>query len=199
MTFGQRWIRLVTATVVRAPFAWRLLRGNVARDFDKLAPSWDARMSPERLRLVRSALGALPEPPATVLDLGTGSGRVARVARELWPDADVLGVDVSPKMIDEARRLSTGERYEVADSAALPYGDESFDLVTLNNMIPFFDELARVARRDVVVAFSMGDRTPIYVPPARVRRELERRGFRHVDDFHEGGGVALLARKVPVH
>jgi hypothetical protein len=47
----------------------------------------------------------------------------------------------------------------------------------------------------VIVAFTMGDRTPIYVPFARVRSELEQRGFSHVADFDEGTGTALLARK----
>ena len=78
-----------------------------------------------------------------------------------------------------------------AEPARLPYPDASFDVVALNNMIPFFDELARVARGHVAIAFSMGDQTPIYVPLDRVRRELEARGFVHVGDF----GVALLARK----
>ena len=189
MTIGQRWIRIVTTVVVRVPFAWRLLRGNVRRDFDKLAPAWDARMDPSRLAPMRRVLETLPA-PARVLDLGTGSGRVARLARELWPAAEIVGADVSPAMIEEARRLSTGERYEVADSAALPFPDRSFELVTLNNMIPFFDELARVAARHVVIAFSMGDKTPIYVPADRLRRELERRGF-EVEEH----GVALLARR----
>ena len=191
MTLGQRWIRLVTTVVVRVPVAWRLLRRNVQHDFDRLAPAWDARMDPNRLVPMREALAAIPEPPSTVLDLGTGTGRVARVARELWPSADIVGVDVSPKMIEEARRLSTGERYEVADSAELPYDDGSFDVVTLNNMIPFFDELARVARGYVAICFSMGDKTPIYVPFDRVRRELEQRGFEHLGEF----GNALLARR----
>jgi hypothetical protein len=47
----------------------------------------------------------------------------------------------------------------------------------------------------VIVAFTMGDRTPIYVPFDRVRSELERRGFSHVADFEAGTGTALLAKK----
>jgi ubiquinone/menaquinone biosynthesis C-methylase UbiE len=197
MTIGQRWARIVTTVVVRVPFAWKLFRGNVTRTFDKLAPSWDTRMDDERLRPMRSAFAALPQAPARILDLGTGSGRVARVAKAQWPDADVVGADVSPGMIEEARQRSTGERYDVADSAALPYDDGAFDLVTLNNMIPFFDEVGRVTGSGghVVVAYTMGDKTPIYVPLDRVRAELERRGFAHVADFPAGPGVALLARK----
>jgi ubiquinone/menaquinone biosynthesis C-methylase UbiE len=100
-------------------------------------------------------------------------------------------------MLDEARRLGGRVRYDLADASSLPYPDGAFELVTLNNMIPFFDELARVTAPGghVAVAFGMGDRTPIYVPLERVRAELERRGFSHVANFAEGGGTALLARR----
>jgi SAM-dependent methyltransferase len=102
-------------------------------------------------------------------------------------------------MVDEARRLASTprERYDVADAAALPYPDGSFDAVLLNNMIPFFDEIARVTAPGgvVAIAYSLGSRTPIWVPLDRVRRELERRGFAHVADFSAGPGVSLLARK----
>jgi ubiquinone/menaquinone biosynthesis C-methylase UbiE len=146
---------------------------------------------------MRVALEALPEAPSNVLDLGTGTGRVARFVAERWAQADVVGVDVSPGMIEEARRLGGRVRYEIADASALPYDDGAFDLVTLSNMIPFFDELARVTAPggSVIVAFTMGDRTPIYVPFSRVRSELARRGFAHVADFDEGAGTALLAKK----
>jgi SAM-dependent methyltransferase len=108
----------------------------------------------------------------------------------------VTGVDVSPGMVEEAKRLG-GERYEVGDASALPFDAGSFDLVTLNNMIPFFDELARVTAPGghVAIAYSMGPRTPIWVPLDRVRAELERRGFVHVADFRAGPGVALLAQR----
>jgi SAM-dependent methyltransferase len=197
MTVGQRFARLVTTVVVRVPAAWRLFRGPLTRSFDRLAPSWETRIDDERLRPMRAALAAVPEPPARALDLGTGTGRVARVMAELWPGAEVVGADVSPGMIEEARQLGGGVHYDVADSAALPYADGAFDLVTLNNMIPFFDEVARVTASGghVAIAFSMGDRTPIYVPLDRVRAELARRGFVQVADFAEGPGTALLASR----
>jgi SAM-dependent methyltransferase len=198
MTAGQRFVRFVTDVVVRVPFAWRLFRGTMTRSFDKLAPEWEGRISDERLAPVKVALGGLAEPPATVLDLGTGTGRVARLVAEVWPQARIVGADLSPGMIDEARRLGGDVQYDVADATDLPYDDGAFELVTLSNMIPFFDELARVTAPggSVIVAFTMGDRTPIYVPFARVRSELERRGFSHVADFDAGTGTALLAKKV---
>jgi ubiquinone/menaquinone biosynthesis C-methylase UbiE len=196
LTIGQRFARLVTNLVVRAPFLWRVFRGRMTRQFDRLAPEWDAtRVSRQRLAPLVAALDALEE-PRCALDVGTGTGAVARLLSERWPRTEVTGVDVSPGMVEEARRLG-GERYEVGDAAALRFDDGTFDLVTLNNMIPFFDELARVTAPGghVVIAYSMGPRTPIWVPPDRVRAELERRGFLHVADFRAGPGVALLARR----
>ena len=99
-------------------------------------------------------------------------------------------------MIAEARRLGH-EQYQVADASRLPFADASFDLVTLNNMIPFFDELERVTKPGglVAIAFSMGSRTPIWVPLPKVQASLEQRGFAHVANFAAGPGLALLARK----
>ena len=196
MTVGQRFARLVTDVVVRAPFLWRVFRRRMTRNFDLLAPEWDAtRVSRERLTPMIAALD-VSGAPARALDVGTGTGAVARLIRERWPSAEVTGIDVSPGMIAEARRLGQ-ERYDVGDASALPYEDATFDLVTLNNMIPFFDELARVTAPGgyVAISYSMGPRTPIWVPLERVRDELQRRGFLHIADFEVGGGVALLARR----
>jgi ubiquinone/menaquinone biosynthesis C-methylase UbiE len=196
VTFGQRFARFVTDVVVRAPFLWRLFRGRMRRNFDALAPEWDeTRVSRERLVAMTAALDATGA-PTRALDVGTGTGAVARLIAERWPSAEVTGVDVSPGMIAEARRLGQ-ERYDVGDASALPYEDGSFDLVTLNNMIPFFGELARVTAVGgyVAIAYSMGPRTPIWVPLERVSDELQRRGFLHIADFEAGGGVSLLARR----
>ena len=200
MSVGQRFARFVTTTVVRVPGSWRLFRRPVASMFDRLAQEWDAtRAAPGRMRVIRAALERIDPAPARVLDLGTGTGAAARIAAELWPSAEVVGVDVSSGMVEEARRLASSdrERYEVADSAHLPFADGSFDVVSLNNMIPFFDELGRVTAPGghVAIAFSLGDRTPIYVPPERVVAELSRRGFSHVATFEADPGVSLLARK----
>ena len=197
MTFGQRFARLATTASVRAPFLWRLFRGRLTRSFDRLAPEWETtRARPERLEPLLRALESLPDAPERVLDVGTGTGAAARAVAARWPQAEVVGVDASAGMIAEARRHGD-QRYEVADASALPFADGSFDLVVLNNMIPFFDELARVTAPGglVAIAFSLGDRTPIYVPLTRVARELERRGLAHVADFSAGPGIALLARK----
>ena len=65
------------------------------------------------------------------LDVGTGTGAVAlRAARA---GARVTGVDLSPVMVDTARRLAREQgvdvRFEVGDAESLRYEDASFDVV----------------------------------------------------------------------
>jgi ubiquinone/menaquinone biosynthesis C-methylase UbiE len=193
----------VTDAVVRRPRLWRLFRGPIQRQFDRLAPHWDSMRSPDHLASFERALEALPTPPHRVLDLGTGTGAGALAIARMFPEADIVGADVAPGMLAEARRKTPTElrqrvRFEEADAAALPYGDASFDLVGLANMIPFFDELARVVAPGghVVFSFSSGPQTPIYVSPERLRAELARREFTDFAEFASGPSTALLARKV---
>jgi SAM-dependent methyltransferase len=195
---GQRFARLATDVVVRRPALWRVFRRATRRQFDSLAPVWDARRDPSAFAPVAAALETVP-PPKRVLDLGTGTGSVARLVSARFPAADVVGVDLSERMIDEARAKTDNDhvRYVVADAQRLPFEDGAFDLVTLGNMIPFFDELARVVAPGghVLFAFSAGPSTPIYVAPARLRAELGRRGFGEIEELAAGRGTGLVARK----
>jgi ubiquinone/menaquinone biosynthesis C-methylase UbiE len=198
VTRAQRFARLVTDVVVRAPFLWPLFRRPLTRLFDAIAPQWDAFASAERLTAFEAALDAIPDPPERVVDLGTGTGDAALAIVRRWPDADVLGLDVSPEMVAEARRKAGDRvRFEVADARRLPVPDASFDLVAMNNMIPFFDELARVVAPggQLVMAFSRGPETPIFVAPERIRRELGRRGFELECELAAGPGTAIVARR----
>jgi ubiquinone/menaquinone biosynthesis C-methylase UbiE len=199
---GRRFARLATDAVVRRPGLWRLFRGPLRRQFEQLAPSWDARRSVAvRLAAFEVALDALDAPPRRALDLGTGTGDGALAIARRFPDAEVVGVDLAGAMVAEARRKTPPElagrvRFEVADAARLPFADGAFDLVAMNNMIPFFDETARVLAPAgwVVLAFALGPQTPIYVARERLERELRARGFSEFADFSAGSGTALVAR-----
>ena len=62
--------------------------------------------------------------PATVVDLGCGPGNLTRDLARRWPDAQVLGVDSSPEMIEQAQAQAEGVAFELGDlrewSAAEP-------------------------------------------------------------------------------
>jgi trans-aconitate 2-methyltransferase len=53
--------------------------------------------------------------PRRVVDLGCGPGNLTRLLAERWPEADVLGLDSSPQMIEKARAAEPGIAFEVAD------------------------------------------------------------------------------------
>ncbi len=199
---GRKFARLATNAVVSRPALWRAFRGPIRRQFDRLSPQWDAMRSEDAFASLNEALGAISAAPARVLDLGTGTGLAAFVVARRFPEAEIVGVDVAERMIEIARRNTPPElagrvRFEQADAARLPFADGTFELVSLANMIPFFDELGRVTAPGgwLVFSFSGGPDTPIWVPPKRLRSALEPLGFSEFADFEAGGGTALLARK----
>jgi ubiquinone/menaquinone biosynthesis C-methylase UbiE len=199
---GRKFARLATNAAVRSPFLWRLFRPLVRRQFDAIASVWDTMRMEDTFDPFETALQAVEPPPRRVLDLGTGTGEGAFAIARHFPEAEVVGADLSDRMLAEARRKTPPElgdrvRFERADASALPCPDGSFELVTHSNMIPFFDEVARVLAPggQALFAFSSGPTTPIYVPPERLREELGRRGFTEFAEFAAARGTALLARK----
>jgi ubiquinone/menaquinone biosynthesis C-methylase UbiE len=198
---GRRFARLVTDAVVRRPLVWRVLRRPLRAMFDGLAPTWETRIGPHHLGALELALAEVP-PPRRVLDLGTGTGVVAIALAGRYPEAEVVGIDLSSGMIDEARRKVPPElagrlSFEVGDASALACPDGDFELVVLSNMIPFFDELTRVVAPGgtLVLSFSRGAETPIYVAPDRLRRELGERGFAEFAEFSAEPATALRAQR----
>ena len=200
-TLGKKYARLTTDAVVRRPALWRLFRPLMRLQFDRIASRWDAQRSEGAYAPYEAALERV-EPPERALDVGTGTGAGAFAIAHRFPTAEVIGVDLAGAMIQTARDKTPVEvrdrvQFTAADASDLPYGDETFDLVAHGNMIPFFDELARVLRRGgfAIFAFSGGRTTPIYVPPERLRDELGRRGFTDFAELSAGNGTALVARK----
>lgn len=75
---------------------------------------------------------ALPAPPATVLDVGTGSGHVSVLLASLGHQ--VTGIDLAEAMLDEARRrtesMPTPPTLMVGDAVDPPFPPGTFDAVT---------------------------------------------------------------------
>ena len=103
--FGRKALRAARhARRRRWPALWRLFRGPLRAQFDALAPAWDGILGPEALAPLAAALDRL-DARRRVLDVGTGTGNGARLVAERFPQAEVLGVDLAPAMVEEARRL----------------------------------------------------------------------------------------------
>jgi len=104
------------------------------------------------------ALASLKE-DETVLDLGSGAGLDCFLAvKKVGAKGKVIGVDMTPEMIDKARDNAQKEGYEnvefrLGEIENLPVSDESIDIVISNcviNLSPdkrrVFDETFRVLR-----------------------------------------------------
>jgi ubiquinone/menaquinone biosynthesis C-methylase UbiE len=91
----------------------------------------------------------------TLLEVGCGSGHFTRWAGEKTLQA--TGLDISMTMIAEAERLDSVP-YVLGDALALPFADNTFDLVTLittlefvSEPIPVLEEALRVAEQGLIL------------------------------------------------
>ena len=103
-----------------------------------------------------------------VLDVATGPGLAAAAAADRG--AEVVGVDLSPRMIELARAANPGLEFREADVAVLPFPEGAFDAVICNFGLGHFPrpeaavaECMRVLAPDGVLAMTWWD------DPARQR------------------------------
>jgi len=99
-----------------------------------------------------------------IADLATGTGDLALALQKKMPDAEIVGVDFLPEMLDLARRKGV-RQIVLADAMNLPFGDASFDCVTigfglrnLENWAAALVEMSRVLKTNghlLVLEFSL--------------------------------------------
>jgi ubiquinone/menaquinone biosynthesis C-methylase UbiE len=196
--------RALSGLVAHVPAAWPLLRRPTQRFWDRFASQWDQRSgadSPGRSAALEAACDRLAAAPHRIVDLGTGSGAAALMLARRFPDAEVLGIDLSEEMVAAARRkigpeLEGRVRFAAADVAALPHSNGAFDLVAQLNLPVYFDEVVRVLAPGgaVIVASTHGPETPYYTPERTLRRGFAARGLRDVEAGTAGAGTFFIAR-----
>ncbi len=155
--------------------------------------------------------------PGPICDLGCGPGHVARYLHE--QGAQVLGVDLSPRMIELARQLNGGIAFHVGNMAALSVADGSWSGIAAfysiihippTQIASVLREFWRVLRPggEVLLAFHVGDEVRhvdklweqqvsldfIFYQRTRVEEHLRAAGFEIVEsmerDPYEGFEVA---------
>jgi SAM-dependent methyltransferase len=126
---------------------------NPAETYERyMVPTLFAPAAEELLAVAR------PQPGERVLDVGTGTGIVARRAvPRVMPDGAVTGLDASAGMLSVARAMADAEgvaiTWQEGRAEALPYPDEAFALVLSQFALMFFaDRAAALAEMRRVLA-----------------------------------------------
>src|SRR5215831_3085251 len=147
--------------------------------YERAMGRWSRAVAPVFLRW----LG--PPDNARWLDVGCGTGILAHTLLELCSPASVAGIDPSVQQIEQASRGPAAGRasFQVGDACALPFPDDSFDVVASALALNFVPdqprglaEMRRVARQGGAVATYLWEFTEDLSPSGPLRRAMRRFG-----------------------
>ncbi len=89
---------------------------------------------------------------ASVLDVGCGTGALTReLARRCGTTGRVVGLDVNPGMLEVARRNVPAAHFARGTAEQLPFDDTSFDAVTVQFSLMFFEDRTQALRETIRV------------------------------------------------
>ena len=154
----------------------------IAAMFDRISPKYDAlnhllSLNIDKVWRRKTAKAVAKSQPKTILDLATGTADLAIAVAKRNPQAHLIGMDISKKMLVigkekvKQRNLENQIELRLGDAAALPFEDDSFDAVTVAFGVRNFEdldkglsEISRVLKpggQAVVLEFSMPEKFPV--------------------------------------
>ena len=154
----------------------------IAAMFDRISPKYDAlnhllSLNIDKVWRRKTAKAVAKSQPKTILDLATGTADLAIALAKCNPQAHIIGMDISEKMLDigkakvAQRKMESQIELRLGDAAALPFESNTFDAVSVafgirnfENLEHGLSEIQRVLKpngRAVILEFSMPERFPI--------------------------------------
>lgn len=184
--------------------AAELEKKTVAASFSRAAAVYDSAAHLQREIGVKllTRLERWQGEPATILDLGCGTGYFFPALQKRYPQAQYIGLDLASGMVDYARKRCADDCvWLVADAEALPLASESVDLVFSSLAVQWcarpehlFAELARVLRPGGCCVFtSLGPDTLCELRAAWAAVD----SHQHVNTFLPIAALAAAAGRTP--
>ncbi len=138
--------------------------------------------------------------PSKILDLSTGTGYVAFILKRQFPLSKVIGTDLSEAMLQRARSKAMAGKMEIefrqADGAHLPFLENEFDLVAVQNAPFSASEALRVLRPGghLLIAYTSGALVPHFWRK-QLLAEIEKAASVQPQTEKIGDGFCILLRK----
>ena len=84
----------------------------------------------------------------SLLDIGCGIGYVAMASKALFPDAEVVGIDISSSVIAKAKQLDPKRliQYDVNTESSMPYESDRFDFAVCRMSIHHYPSVLQHLR-----------------------------------------------------
>ena len=154
----------------------------IAAMFDRISPKYDAlnhmlSLNIDKVWRKKTAKIVSKTQPKTILDLATGTADLAIAMAKHNPQAHIIGLDISGKMLEigkekvKLQNLENQIELHHGDAASLPFEDARFDAVTVAFGVRNFEDLSkglsemhRVLKTNgqaVILEFSLPERFPI--------------------------------------
>jgi len=154
----------------------------IAKMFDRISPKYDRlnhllSFNIDKTWRKKTAKAVAKDQPKTILDIATGTADLAIALAKYNPQAHIIGVDISEKMLEigKAKIAKQGLDNQIdlrlGDAAALPFESQFFDAVTVafgvrnfENLQQGLSEICRVLKPNgqvYILEFSMPERFPI--------------------------------------
>ena len=166
----------------------------ISHNFSRSAATYDRhallqrKMADELLDKIKS------HSPLKILDVGCGTGYLTMKMAAMFPQAEVIGIDIAPGMIAEAKkRGQVNLSFMLGDGEELAFPDHCFDLIVSNATLQWM-----VADKSLIEAkrlLKSGGRLVFNTFGPATLKELKEAGFR-VNVFRSIDELRRLAGKL---
>ena len=126
----------------------------IAAMFDRISPKYDAlnhlfSLNIDKVWRRKTAKTVSKSHPKAILDLATGTADLAIAMAKRNPQAHIIGMDISEKMLEIGKAKVAQQNLEsqielrLGDAASLPFEEGAFDAVTVAFGVRNFENLSK--------------------------------------------------------